>query len=86
MGDYATCAKVAATCALIQDSPANLQPAILQAILEDTYIDDGGVGASSVQEKLNSFKRRLELYSEKGASPSNPGSTPVKTEQASTWV
>ena len=34
----------------IQDSPANLQPAILQAVLEDTYIDDGGVGANSASE------------------------------------
>ena len=49
-GDYATCAKAAATLVFIQDSSANLQPAILQAILEDTYIDDGGVGASSIQD------------------------------------
>ena len=46
-GDNATCAKVATTLAYIQDSPANLQPAILQTILEDTYIDNRGVGASS---------------------------------------
>ena len=46
-GDYATCAKVAAVQTFIQDAPPNLQPAILQAILEDTYIDDGGVGANS---------------------------------------
>ena len=48
--DYATCAKMSATCAFIQDSPTNLQPAILQAILENTYIDDDGVGASSTPE------------------------------------
>ena len=40
-GDYATCAKVATVKTFIQDSPSDLQPAILQAILEDTYIDDG---------------------------------------------
>ena len=45
-GDYAPCAKVATNLAYIQDSPVSLQPPILQAILEDTYIDDGGVGAS----------------------------------------
>ena len=49
-GDYATCAKAAATLASIQDSPPNLQPAILQTILEDTYIDDGGIGASSIPD------------------------------------
>ena len=45
--DYATCAKVATVQTFIQDSPTDLQPAILQAILEDTYIDKGGVGAKS---------------------------------------
>ena len=31
-------------------SPAHMQPAILQAVLEDTYIDYGGVRASSTSE------------------------------------
>ena len=48
--DYATCGKAAATLAFIQDSPPNLQHTILQAILEDTYIEDGGIGASSVPD------------------------------------
>ena len=47
--DYATCAKVATVKTFIQESPP-LQPAILQATLEDTYIDDGRVGANSVEE------------------------------------
>ena len=34
----------------IQDSPTNLQPAILQDKLEDTYIDNRGVGANSASE------------------------------------
>ena len=50
LGDYATSAKIAATRAFIQESPPNLQPAILQAILEDTYIDYGGVRADSATE------------------------------------
>ena len=49
-GDYATCAKVATVQTFIQDSPADLQPAILQAVLEDTYIDDGGVRATSAYQ------------------------------------
>ena len=49
-GDYATCAKVATVQTFIQDSPTDLQPAILQAVLEDTYIDDGGVRANSASE------------------------------------
>ena len=49
-GDYATCAKVATVNTFIQESPPHLQPAIRQATLEDTYIDDGGVGANSMEE------------------------------------
>ena len=49
-GDYATCAKVATVQTFIKDSPPDLQPAILQAVLEDTYFDNGGVGASSPGE------------------------------------
>ena len=48
--DYATCAKVATVQTFIQDSPTDLQPAILQAVLEDTYIDNEGVGANSASE------------------------------------
>ena len=64
-GDYATCAKAATTLAYIQDSPVSLQPAILQAILEDTYIDDGGVGASSDSE----IKGKLKRFSARVVSP-----------------
>ena len=60
-GDYATCAKVATVQTFIQDSPPDLQPAILQAILEDTYIDDEGVGANSTCQisALQSKIRRI---------------------------
>ena len=34
----------------IHESPLHLQPIILQAVLEDTYIGDGGVGAVSCSE------------------------------------
>ena len=49
-GDYATCAKVAVVKTFIHKSPLHLQPIILQAVLEDTYIDDGGMGAVSCSE------------------------------------
>ena len=49
-GDYTTCAKVATVQTFIQDSPPDLEPAILQAVQEDTYIDDRGVGASFSSE------------------------------------
>ena len=39
-GDYATCAKVAMLQTFIQDSSADLQPAILQAVLEDTLLQN----------------------------------------------
>ncbi len=58
-GDYATCAKVATVKTFITDSPPHLQPAILQAILEDTYIDDGGVGANSTNE-LSALQQEVE--------------------------
>ena len=45
--DFATCAKVTVVKTFIHESHADLQLAILQAVLEDTYIDDGGVGAGS---------------------------------------
>ena len=34
----------------IQDAPPDLQPAILQAVLEDTFIEDEGIEASSLGE------------------------------------
>ena len=49
-GDYATCGKVTVVKTFIHESPLHLQPIILQAVLEDTYIDNGGVGAVSCSE------------------------------------
>ena len=49
-GDYATCAKVATVKTFINKSPINLQSAVLQAVLEGTYIDDGGIEASFTNE------------------------------------
>ena len=49
-GNYATCAKIATVQTFIHDSPPHLHHAILQAVLEDTYIDDWGVGAGSPEE------------------------------------
>jgi len=64
-GDYATCAKIATVQTFIKDSPTSLQPAILQAILEDTYIDDGGVGAKSVEE-VSELQQEIGNILEKG--------------------
>jgi len=64
-GDYATCAKVATVQTFIKDSPPSLQPLILQAVLEDTYIDDGGVGAQSVKE-LSEAQHEIESILNKG--------------------
>ena len=64
-GDYATRAKVATVKTFISDSPPHLRPAILQAILEDTYIDDGGVGANSPGD-LSTLQLEIEKILNKG--------------------
>jgi len=64
-GDYATCTKVATVKTFISDSPPHLQPTILQAILEDTYIDDGGVGANTPSD-LSTLQREIEKLLNKG--------------------
>ena len=64
-GDYATCAKVATVKTFITDSPPHLQPAILRAGLEDTYIDDGGVGANSPSE-LSTLQQEIERILNRG--------------------
>ena len=45
--------------------PPPLQRAILQATLEDTYIDDGGVGAESISE-LSTLQDEIEKILGKG--------------------
>ena len=45
--------------------PPHLRPAILQAILEDTYIDDGGVGANSPGD-LSTLQLEIEKILNKG--------------------
>ena len=48
-----------------QIPPPHLQLAILQAILEDTYIDDGGVGANSPGD-LSTLQQEIEKILNKG--------------------
>ena len=43
----------------------HLHHAILQAVLEDTYIDDGGVGAGSPEE-LSALQQEIEKILNKG--------------------
>ena len=49
----------------IHDSPPHLHPAILQAVLEDTYIDDGGVDSSS-RDELFALQQEIEKILNKG--------------------
>ena len=48
-----------------QIPPPYLQPAILQAVLEDTYIDDGGVCANSPSE-LSTLQQEIERILNRG--------------------
>ena len=38
--------------AFIEETPIHQQEAIKQAILKDTYVEDGGVGADSQEESV----------------------------------
>ena len=51
-GDYAAWAKAATILDFIKESPIPLQEAIKQAVLEDTYVDNSGVGAGSKEESI----------------------------------
>ena len=48
-----------------QIPPPHLQPAILQPVLEDTYIDDGGVGANSPSD-LSTLHQEIERILNRG--------------------
>ena len=57
-GDYAACAKAAAVLAYVHEVPLDLQEAVRQALIEDTYGDDGGVGADS-PEMLSNLQNEI---------------------------
>ena len=63
--NYTTCAKVATVQTFIQDSPTDLQPAVLQAVLEYTYIDDRGVRANST-DKISALLNEIGKILGKG--------------------
>ena len=47
--DYAACAKAASFLTHLHDVPSNLQDTVPQVLLDNTYIDDDGVGADSLE-------------------------------------
>ena len=57
--------QIATVQTFIHDSPPHLHPAILQAVLEDTYIDDGGVDSSS-RDELFALQQEIEKILNKG--------------------
>ena len=65
-GDSATCAKVATVKTFINKSPINLQPAVLQAVLENTYIDDGDIEATSTSE-ISELQDEIKKILSKGS-------------------
>ena len=64
-GDYAACAKTAAVLAYIHEVPLDLQEAVRPALIEDTYVDDGGVGADSL-ETLSNLQNVISVLLGKG--------------------
>lgn len=57
--------KVATVQTFIKDSPSLLQPIILQTVLDDTYINDGGFRAKSIME-LSETQQEIESILNKG--------------------
>ena len=64
-GDYAVCAKLATCRTFLHLVPTPLQPFVEQALLRDTYIDDGAVGSSS-PETLSLLRTQIETVLNKG--------------------
>ena len=64
-GDYAACAKAATVLTHLHNVPTHLQETVRQALLDDTYVDDGGVGADS-PELLSELRTEIEKILKKG--------------------
>ena len=60
-GDYAACAKAATVLTDLHNVPSTLQDTVRQALLNDTYVDDGGFGADS-PELLSELLDKIEKY------------------------
>ena len=63
--DYKACARAATVLAYLPDSPVELQEAICQALIDNTYVDDGGVGVRSV-ELLPNLQDKISRILQKG--------------------
>ena len=67
-GDYESCAKAATGLTYLSDSPVELQETIRQALIDYTYVDDGGVGASSedillnLQDNISKILKKGDFY------------------------
>ena len=64
-GDYANCAKFAACNLFIDEVPDHLRTPVRQAIIENTYVDDGAVGANSKKE-LSLLETEITTLLKKG--------------------
>ena len=64
-GDYAACAKDATVLSNLSDVPPQLQEAVRQALIDDTYVDDGGVGAES-SKLLSELQVEIDKILKKG--------------------
>ena len=64
-GDYAACTKDATVLSHLSDVPPQLQEAVPQALIDDTYVDDGGVGADS-SRLLSELQVEIDKILKKG--------------------
>ena len=64
-GDYADYAKTAVVHTYLHEGPTDLQETIRQALIADTYVDDGGVGADN-KETLSNLQDEISKLLGKG--------------------
>ena len=64
-GVYAACVKTADVHAYLHEAPTDLQETICQALIADTYVDDGVVGTDS-KEMLSNLQDEISKLLKKG--------------------
>ena len=84
-GAYAACAKANTDLTHLHDIPSELQDTVCQALLDHTYVDNGGFGADSL-ELLSKLQDEIGKILKKEISTLNPGNHLVKKDAVNIWA